>query len=499
MTEHARFWTPDGIRAAAGGTWLARPDPGSEQTLTGVAIDSRAAHPGNIFIAIKGENTDGHLYVAEAAHAGASLVIVSADVDIPSLGSASVLRVSDTRAALLRLGAAWRRLLEGTRVIAVVGSNGKTTTVRLIDAALGSAMRGSASIKSFNNEIGVPLTILRAKRGDQYLVCEVGTSSPGEIATLSQVVQPDVAVITSIGREHLEFLGSLKGVATEESSVLDHLRPGGLGVVTAESAELDDVLKARSLRSDTGSSPTMIRFGTSSTADIRVVSVEQDEAGLEFTLNDRARFRIPLIGAHNACNAAAAVAVARRLRLSDEDIHRGLASARGESMRLERTRIGDIDLINDAYNANPDSVLAAIDALGALKPKPGGGRVLVLGDMLELGPDGPSLHDDVLRAVAGESGIDRVVLVGPMMSARADLLASRGDRARVLALADSTPEQATRAASMVRPGDVVLLKGSRGMRLERIAEAIATRHTSSDQHTPRSHSAEPAQTRSVTA
>ncbi len=489
MTEHAKFWTPEGIRAAAGGTWQARPDTGANEPLTGVSIDSRCVAPGNIFIAIKGETTDGHLYVEQAARAGAALIIVSSDVNLAALGSANVLRVADTRTALLRLGAAWRKQLEGTRVISVVGSNGKTTTVRLIDAALGSAMRGTASIKSFNNAIGVPLTILGAKRGDQYLICEVGTSAPGEIATLSQVVQPDIAVITSIGREHLEFLGSIKGVATEESSVLDHLRPGGLGVVTAESPELDEVLRARASRPGPLAGCTLIRFGTSPTADIRVASVEPTPDGTRFALNDKAAFTIPLIGPHNASNAAAAVAVARRLRIADEDIRRGLSAVKGAAMRLERTRIGDIELINDAYNANPDSVLAAIGTLGSLSPRPGGGRVLVLGDMLELGPEGPALHDDVLRAVAGDAGIDRVVLVGPLMAARARLVASVRGEPSVIALPDSTADNATRAAALVSRGDVVLLKGSRGMRLERIAEAIATRHNPNAQPNSRGQNA----------
>lgn len=476
MSEHVKFWTPDGIRAAIGGTWFARPEGASEAALTGVSIDSRSVAPGNIFVAIKGESTDGHLYVEEAARAGAGLIIVSNEFEPGPLGEACVLRVGDTRAALLRMGGAWRKLLEGTRVIAVVGSNGKTTTVRLIDAALGASMRGTASIKSFNNSIGVPLTILRARRGDQYLVCEIGTSAPGEIATLSQVVQPDVAVITSIGREHLEFFGSVKGVATEEASVLDHVRPGGIGVVTAESAELDEVLRARAARRASDTGPALIRVGVGATSDVRVASSEPTAEGTAFTLNDRAAFTIPLLGSHNACNAALAVAVARRFRVADEEIRRGFATVRSANMRLERTRIGDIELINDAYNANPDSVMAAIGTLRGIAPRAGGGRVLVLGDMLELGPDGPALHDEVVRAVAGDASIDRVVLVGPLMAARDHLIAELKGDAFVFALADSSAENAARAASIVSRGDIVLLKGSRGMRLERIADAIQTMH-----------------------
>lgn len=470
MTPHASFWTPDGLRVASGGTWLARPADGAAP-ISGVSIDSRSIASGQAFIAVKGDRTDGHLYNSDAIARGASLLVVSDEPRHPIPPGLGVFRVADTRAALLRLGAAWRKHLEGTRVVAVVGSNGKTTTVRLIDAALGSTMRGSASIKSFNNAVGVPLTILGAKRGDHYLVCEVGTSAPGEIASLAQVVQPDVAVITSIGREHLEFLGSLRGVAMEEASVLDHLRPGGLGVVTSESPELDEIVRARSPRIG-DSAAAILRFGAGPTADVRVVRSSQTPEGTTFELNDRATFSIPLIGVHNASNAAAAVAVARRFRIADEDIRRGLASATGAAMRLERKRIGRVELVNDAYNANPDSVLAAIGTLSGLRPADGGGRVLVLGDMLELGPDGPSLHDEVVRAAAGDASIERFALVGPLMAARAAIIrAARGD-AGLVAVTDSTESNASRVAGLVGPGDVVLLKGSRGMRLERIAEAI---------------------------
>lgn len=482
MSEQASFWTPDGFRAAAGGTWLARPaDAGA--TLTGVSIDSRSIAPGQAFVAITGDRTDGHLYLESAARSRASLLIVSREpVGVLPQGL-GVLRVADTRTALLRLAGAWRKHLDGTRVVAVVGSNGKTTTVRLIDAALGSTMRGSASVKSFNNAVGVPLTILGARRGDHYLICEVGTSSPGEIASLAQIVQPDVAVITSIGREHLEFLGTLRGVATEEASVLDHLRPGGIGVVTADSPDLDEVLRARAARrGDQG--PVLIRFGVGPTSDVRVVRTEQSPDGTSFELNDRATFAIPLIGAHNASNAGAAVAVARRFRVADADIRRGLASTKGASMRLERRRVGAIELINDAYNANPDSVMAAIGTLAGLRPSGSGRRVLILGDMLELGPEGPGMHDEVVRAAAGDASIERVALVGPLMAARAGIIReARGD-AGLVAVGDSDADNAGRVARMVGPGDVVLLKGSRGMRLERIAEAIEAAH-GTGAHPPR--------------
>lgn len=488
MSEHVRFWTPEGIRHVVGGSWLALPaDP--QGPLSGVSIDSREVPPGSIFVAIKGDRTDGHLYIHQAIEAGARLVIVSDEGALTGKAGSfqpaesCVLRVADTRTALLKMGAAWRKLLDGTRVIAVVGSNGKTTTVRLIDAVLGApaggAMRGTASIKSFNNAIGVPLTILRARRGDHYLICEVGTSSIGEIATLSRVVEPDIAVLTSIGREHMEFFGSLRGVATEEASVLDHLRASGLGVLTADAPELDEVLRTRASRGE-GAGRVLIRCGLSQGADIRVARIESDGERTTFELNDRATFTIPLMGEHNAANASLAVAVGRRMRLTDDQIRAGLASVRGASMRLERQRIGTVDLINDAYNANPESVLAAVRTLAALEPgsvgKRQGARVLVLGDMLELGPEGPALHAEVLDAVANERGIARLALVGPLMAGASERVSALWGPSRVTLVQDASPANAARIAALVGPGDVVLLKASRGTRLERVQEAIERAH-----------------------
>ena len=217
----------------------------------------------------------------------------------------AVIKVHDsTRRALSRLAAAYRKTLEGTRIIAVAGSNGKTTTVRLIDAVLSRAMKGTASVKSFNNDIGVPLTILGARPGDGYLICEVGTNSPREIAKLAEVVNPDIAVIVSIGREHLEKLGSVMGVASEEARGLEFVRPGGAGVYNADVPEIAAVIPALERRP-----VALIGFGRGRAATVRVAHVSQDWGGVGFTLSDRAAFKLGMLGAHNAVNAAAAVAV----------------------------------------------------------------------------------------------------------------------------------------------------------------------------------------------
>ena len=203
------FWTPENLRVVLAGQWIRRPDVARTAALSGLSTDSRAIRSDQVFLALRGEKTDGHAYLASAAASGSPLLIVDDEAAVAAASGTigadvGVLKVADTGQALLKLAQAYRRTLDSTRVIAVGGSNGKTTTVRLIQSVLSGTLRGTASQKSFNNAVGVPLTILSARKGDQFLICEVGTNAPGEIAPLASVVEPDIAVITSIGREHLD-------------------------------------------------------------------------------------------------------------------------------------------------------------------------------------------------------------------------------------------------------------------------------------------------------
>jgi UDP-N-acetylmuramoyl-tripeptide--D-alanyl-D-alanine ligase len=454
------FWNPENVRSAMGGTWLARPEP--DAVVTGLSTDTRTIRRGQIFLAIKGEKFDGHSMLAKAAAAGSPLAVIDSTEAAGRLpGAMGVLKVADSRRALLRLAASYRRTLERTRVIAVCGSNGKTTTVRILAAALGATMKGTASQKSFNNDIGVPLTILSASPSDQFLICEVGTNAPGEIATLAQVVQPDIAVITSIGREHLEKLGSLRGVAREEASVLESLQPGGAGFYSADSPELREVLPKNGM--------TLLSFGFHDSADVRVASVGQSIDGVRFALNDKAEFSMPILGRHNAANASAAIAVARRMGAADEGIARGLKSVRGEAMRLEVSRRGGVCIINDAYNANPDSMRASMetfDEIGAKAKR----RVVVLGDMFELGEGAAEYHAEVVGLLGARPRIDVIVLVGQQMKAAASGLA--GHRAKVVLVSDMGEKHATEVAGLLKNGDMVLVKASRRMRLERLLSAM---------------------------
>lgn len=467
------FWSLDNIRLVCGGNWIARPEEPRRKKPSGVSIDSRTTKAGDCFIALRGERTDGHRYLADVAKAGAAIAIVDRKELVPaSLGDLCVLLVADAGTALLKLGGAYRKTLETTKVIAVGGSNGKTTTTRLISAVLSKALRGSVSAKSFNNAIGVPLTILGAKRSDQYLVCEVGTNAAGEIATLASVVQPDIAVITSIGREHLEGLGNLQGVAQEEASLLRGLRPGGVAILTADSPELAEVLRRDVAKAASGGGG-LITFGFGDHADLRLTSVEATSTGTRFCLNDRNWYTIPLLGRHNASNATAAVAVARRLGVDNAAIESGLAEAKGAEMRLQRERVGTVDIVNDAYNANPDSMLAALRTFDEVcPPKREARRVVILGDMLELGEASSASHLEVADAVSRLVAIDLAVFVGPQFAEASSVVERRRTIPRVVRHAAIDEQRAGEIAALLHAHDRVLLKGSRGMGLERIVKAL---------------------------
>ena len=462
------FFTPESIRSASGGVFrsrVKRPSPAH-----GVGIDTRTLRPGQVFAAFRGERVDGHDFLEQAYEAGSRIALVERDAEIrwhvPE--DMALIEVESTRAALGRMAQAYRKTLTTTRVIAVTGSNGKTTTVRLIDQVLGSHMAGSASMKSYNNDIGLPLTLLNARRTDKYVVCEVGMSGPGEVARLAQIARPDIAVITSIGRAHLGGLGSIESVGREKAQLIRGLVPGGLAVVPAGIELLEDHLLHDG---------PMVRFGRDEAADLRISEVESRADGVSFSTNGGQRYALGLLGGHNANNAAATIAVARRLGMSEPSIAEALAHAKGPEMRLDRETIGRISVVNDAYNANPDSVLAAIEAVG-----PGMAdaerRVLVLGEMLELGPASDDLHEEVGRAVAsairGGRGPGLVVLVGSgAASARAPIEAELGPSGVVL---EAETGDGRSIARRLRPGDAVLFKGSRSVGLERVVEVLRGEH-----------------------
>jgi len=466
------FWTPESVKAVVGGAWLSRPEA---RDLNGVCTDTRTISAGQLFVALRGVRFDANTLVGQAAAAGAAMAVIDRPGALPSPLPArfGVLHVPDTGAALLRLAGAYRRTLEGTRVVAVTGSNGKTTTTRLVASVLSRGLRGTASVRSFNNRVGVPLTILSAKRGDQYLVCEVGTNALGEVGELAPVISPDIVVVTSIGREHLEGLGGIDGSVSEAVSLVQALRPGGLAVVNADAPMLLPAVRAMAQSAAAAREAWgVLTFGFAGGAELRITSVEHVADGLRFSLNERAWHGVPLIGRHNALNATAAIGVARRLGVDPGAIDAGLAAATGPEMRLERSTAGGVQFINDAYNANPESVLAALAAFAEVTRDSRSRRVVVLGDMLELGDAGIAAHREIGEAVGAA---DLSIFVGPLSAHAAERAKSACGSERVVHVPSLDGGGAAEVAGLLREGDTVLLKGSRGMALERVLAAVAGR------------------------
>lgn len=453
--------TPDHVAEVVQGRWTNRGE--SRNPITGAAIDTREIEPENVFFAFRGEHTDGHRFLRAAAERGAAFAVV-ADPDAIAGDTPStfgVLLVGDVERALVDLAGARRNALGTTRVVAITGSAGKTTTARLLGQVLEGPLRGVCARKSHNNRLGISMTIARVEPSDDYLVCEVGTSSPGEIAEYASLVRPHIGVVTSFGREHLEGFGDLDGVAEEAAALFDRIEPGGVAIVDSAAAPVIE-RAPRSLE--------LITVGAGSDADVRVDDIVTTWDRTTFALGG-CSFSVALPGRHNAHNAAIAITVARRLGLDDAAVASGLGSARGPEMRFERTEVAGVRVINDAYNAHPDSMLASLETFAEMDPC-GARRVVVLGDMLELGDHSAAAHREIADRIIELNTADLVVAVGEGMELLADRI--RGTT-EVVHLPDLGGDRADRAADLINPGDLVLLKGSRGMRLERVVESLKAR------------------------
>ena len=449
--------TLEEIRAAVHGRWMAR---GQETSFTSVAIDTRTAQPGELFFAIRGEKMDGHDFLLQAAEAGCEAAVAALDADLPDdvreAFPGGVVGVADTTAALGELGAMNRRQL-GATVVAVTGSNGKTTVKRLIHHVLSRRLKGTCSPKSFNNKIGVPLTLLGVSPGDDYVVCELGTNAPGEIAALARMTRPDVAVITSLGPAHLERLGGIERIAAEKASILGSLAEDGLAVIFGDSDLLLRAAKAYRRR--------VIRFGLSDEAELRLTGRERLGRSQRFHLNDHLWVALPLPGEHNALNALAAIAVAQRFGFERADAAAALADFAGEAMRLQWQDVPGGTIVNDAYNANPASLAAAAAVLAGCE---GPRRVLIAGDMKELGDRAEQIHRQVGREL-GDRGIELVITVGPL----ARRLAEGADEAGLETASFETCQALQpELPRLLREGDAVLVKGSRAMAMEQLIGPI---------------------------
>ena len=426
-----------------------------------VNTDSRQARPGDLFVAIKGEKFDGHDFIGDVAQKGATAVMVDRAQARPM--NAGVIAVEDTRKALGQLGARYRRDFQ-LPVIAVGGSNGKTTTKELIASVLRQKFSTVWSEASFNNDIGVPLTLLNIESSHRAAVLEVGTNHPGELPALVRLIQPTMGVITSIGREHLEYFGNVDGVAEEEGWLAELLPNSGMLFLNGDS-EWSDAIGGRS-------QGRTVRVGTGARNDWRVEFLKMDETGVSFTVRSPqsefdGEYRVGLPGRHQTTNATFALAVAAELGVSAAEARAGLAAAKAPKMRMQFFEAAGVRVLDDAYNANADSMLAALQTLADLPCA--GRRVAVLGDMAELGEHAEGSHEEIGRRAA-ELRIDQLVAVGTFADRTADAAARGGLRA-VTRFSDVAAAAAA-VPALVRRGDLVLLKASRATGLERVGQAL---------------------------
>ncbi|MER5618443.1 UDP-N-acetylmuramoyl-tripeptide--D-alanyl-D-alanine ligase [Streptomyces sp. NPDC002215] len=423
-------------------------------TVTAPAVlDGRQAEPGGLFVAFAGEHVDGHDYAIQAGRAGAVAVLGSRPTALPTVV------VEDAKAALQTLAThVVARLRDGLTVVGVTGSRGKTSTKDLLAAVLSSAAPTIATIGSLNNDLGVPLTMLRSNAATRFLVLEMGVRRIGDISKLTGLVAPDIGVVLNVGQAHLSHLGSREATAQAKGELVQGLAPGGTAVLSADDPR---VVAMRSL-----TDCPVLTFGQAEHADVRVLDVVLDRlARPSFTLRTAAtsaRVGLPLVGTHQTLNASAAAAAGLAAGVPLDGAAAALPTVSLSKWRLElRDLVGGATLLNDSFNADPDSTRAALDALAAIE---GRRRIAVLGEMLELGDDNEAEHRAIGEYAASRA--DVVVAVGTR-----PLADGAGERA--VALADNAAAVEWLRGRLTA-GDVVLVKASRGARLDKVAAALAS-------------------------
>jgi len=455
------LWTSDEVRAALTASSITVPFEAQ-----GVTFDSRAVGKGDLFFALSGETTDGHGFVADALSRGAAAAVVSREV---SGAHGALVRVPDTMKALVELGVAARRR-SSARIASVTGSVGKTSTKDALRAMLSAQAPTSASVASYNNHVGVPVSLARLPRDVRYGVFEIGMNHPGEIEPLARQVAAHVGIVTNVGPVHIGHMGSEEAVADEKGCLFAGMSEGAVAVLNRDSRHFERLVrKAR----DFGVS-RIVGFGRSEAAEARLVSCDLQDSGSDVAAlihGRRIEYRLGAAGEHWVLNSIGALAVIEALGADVARAAATLAEVKASPGRGARRMLafggGAIELLDESYNANPVSVRAMLSVLARMEPQPGGRRILALGDMRELGEGSDAYHAGLADAVAA-SGATQVFLCGPHMQALWQLLppAQRGvHRPDSAALAGDV-------AGALRAGDVVAVKGSLGSRMKIVVDAI---------------------------
>lgn len=446
------------VAAVTGGQILHN---GADVVIHGFSTDSRSLQAGDLFIPLRGERFDGHDYLAQAVRHGAAASLseeVVVGLNIP------VVQVRDTLQALGDLAHAVRQQFAGP-VVGITGTSGKTTTKEMLAAILARTGPGLKSAGNFNNLVGVPLTLFGFQPEHQWAVIEMGMSARGEIARLAQIAAPRIGIITNVGAGHLQQLGGISGVARAKGELFIHLPAGGIAVVNADDPQVCQLPLANGVR--------RVLFGMAAEAQVRATDIVVNEGLVGFTLHlpeIRVPVQLPLPGRHNVQNALAAAAAAWVLDVPAADIAAGLTEFKSCPGRMELVELpGDLLLLEDSYNANPLSMRAALDSLYDLgRP---GRRIAVLGDMLELGQAAHDLHREVGMLVAERA--DWLFTLGELAREIAAGAAEHGLPVERIVSADTVEELLVQLRPILQPGDRLLIKGSRGMRMERVSARLS--------------------------
>ena len=419
----------------------------SDFQIKAISTDSRTIKPGDVFLALSGDRFDGHNYLQQVIDAGAAGVIISQDLQL----SVPAIKVKDTLTAYQTIANYWRNQFSDLSLVGVTGSSGKTSSKEIIGCILKEAFDEVLLTKAnTNNQIGVPQNLLGLTGKHQAAVIEMGTNYPGEINILSNCGEPDIAVLTNVGPVHLEGLGDLDGVAREKVTIFNGLKKGGLALFNDSLIDNPIILEG---------CPDFISYGLSDRADYQVIYHGGDFHGSSFTIikPDKTELNIEwtLKGSHMAQNAAAAIAIAEHLKINDETIINALSNCQLPGMRMKIETINDVHWINDAYNANPDSMRSLINWLASVDQKL---NYLILGDMLELGPDGPTLHADLCSYAKEKLPETKLITYGEIMTSVAVNHDSYTDIDKLK----------SHLSNQLKAGDYIAIKGSRGMALERL-------------------------------
>jgi UDP-N-acetylmuramoyl-tripeptide--D-alanyl-D-alanine ligase len=439
-----------------------------DRVVSRVSTDSRTLQPGDLFVPLRGENFDGHKFIGQASERGAVGAMVEKSWKGTAPKTFALIRVPDTLVGYQTLAANYRKSLP-LKVLVITGSNGKTSTKDFVAATLSRGFRVTKTEGNFNNHVGLPQTMLAASSSDEIAVWEIGMNHPGEIAALAKLAAPDLAIITNVGLAHIEFMGSREAIATEKGALAEAVGAHGTVILNADDPYSQGIAERTRAK--------VILAGIEN-GFVRATEVRQSSGGCEFTILEgahRCRAQLPVPGVHMVQNAMLAVAAGRAFGLSLEDCAAGLASAPLTKARLQIKEIKGIQFIDDSYNANPDSMKAALRTLVELDAD--GRRVAVLGQMSELGEESERRHREVGEAAAAY-GIDELIAVGAT-GAEIARAAQRAGLEKSISVAEAE-EAADLLGETAAPGDLILVKGSRSARMERVLEAFSRRQSTAE-------------------